>query len=173
MDKKIFLALVTVCVITHIIRLTYEVLKHRNILKANKFTFVIMFINMMLLWVSWIALCRYDISRIDLGIVISLFGGLLSVIGLVVFLMGLYTIKTLESYDGDLITKGIYSKVRHPMYLGFILWLIGFPILFGSLYASFLAPIFLANVMFWRYLEEQELVKRFTSYLDYKKTTIF
>jgi protein-S-isoprenylcysteine O-methyltransferase Ste14 len=165
--------LVIVCTTTHIIRLGYEILKHKQILKANNFTFAIIFPNMMLLWMSWFALCRFDISRIDLNVMVSLLGGLLSITGLAVFLIGLYTIKSLESYDGDLITNGIYSKIRHPMYLGFILWLVGFPILFGAVYSSILALIFIANVLFWRYLEEQELEKRFPTYLDYKKTTIF
>ena len=94
-------------------------------------------------------------------------------IGLVVFLMALFTIKTFESYEGDLITKGIFSKFRHPMYLGFILWLIGLPVFTGALYAFILAFVFIANVLFWRYLEEKELVERFSSYMEYKKTTIF
>jgi protein-S-isoprenylcysteine O-methyltransferase Ste14 len=59
------------------------------------------------------------------------------------------------------------------MYLGFILWLIGLPIYFGAHYAFILAFVFIANVLFWRYLEEKELVDRFSSYMDYKKTTIF
>jgi protein-S-isoprenylcysteine O-methyltransferase Ste14 len=87
--------------------------------------------------------------------------------------MGFFTIKTLESYEGDLITKGIYSKIRHPMYFGFILWLIGFPIFFGALFSCILSFLFIVNVLFWRYLEEKELEKRFPSYPDYKKTTIF
>jgi len=85
----------------------------------------------------------------------------------------LFTIKSLESYDGDLITKGINSKLRHPMYTAFILWLIGFPIFYGAIYSIFLAILFGANILFWRYLEEKELVKRFPSYRDYKKTTLF
>jgi protein-S-isoprenylcysteine O-methyltransferase Ste14 len=94
-------------------------------------------------------------------------------IGAVIFLTALFTIKTLETYEGDLITKGIYSKIRHPMYLGFILWLIGFPLFYGALFSFFLSLPFIANVLFWRYLEEIELEKRFPPYGDYKKTTIF
>jgi protein-S-isoprenylcysteine O-methyltransferase Ste14 len=93
--------------------------------------------------------------------------------GVIVFLTALFTIKTLESYEGDLITKGIYSKIRHPMYLGFILWLIGAPLFFGAVFSSILSLIFIANILFWRFLEEKELNKRFTFYTEYKKTTLF
>ncbi|MCX6256526.1 MAG: NnrU family protein [Bacteroidia bacterium] len=173
MDKNIFLVLVIVCIITHIIRSAYEILKYKKILNANKFTFVIMFINMILLWVSWFVLCAIDIHRIELAGIIRYFGISLVGIGIIIFLMALFTIKTLESYEGDLITKGIYSIIRHPMYLGFILWLIGLPIYFGALFSFILSFIFIANILFWRYLEEIELVERFSSYMDYKIKTIF
>jgi protein-S-isoprenylcysteine O-methyltransferase Ste14 len=126
-----------------------------------------------LLWASWFALCSLDIYKIDLPGIVRYSGITLVGIGVIVFLTGLYTIKTLESYEGDLITKGIYSKIRHPMYVGFILWLIGFPIFSGAVFSFFLSFIFIANVLFWKYLEEKELEKRFSSYLEYKKTTIF
>jgi len=173
MDKKIFFALVIVCTITHIVRSVYEILKHKNKLKTNKLTFVIVFINMMLLWMSWFALCSFDVYKIPPAVIVRLLGVLISSMGLVVFLTALYTIKTLESYEGDLITKGIYSKIRHPMYLGFILWLIGSPIFFGAIFSSVLSLIFIANVLFWRHIEEEELNNRYASYRDYKKTTIF
>jgi len=173
MDKKIFFGLVLVCIIIHIIRSIYEILKHKTKLKPDKLTFVIVFINMFILWMSWFVLCSLDIYKIDLVGTVRFMGGLISGIGIVLFLAALFTIKTLESYEGDLITKGIYSKVRHPMYLGFIFWLIGFPIIFGALFSLVLSLVFIANILFWRYLEEKELELRFSSYLDYKKTTIF
>ena len=173
MESKFFFIAASVCILTHIIRSIYEILKHKNKVKADKLSFVIIFTNMMLLWVSWFALCSFDIYRIHFPAAISFAGLTIAVIGLVVFLTGLLTIKSLESYDGELITKGIYSVIRHPMYLGFICWLTGFPIFYGGLYSFFLAVIFIINVLFWRNLEEKELVKRFSGYSDYKKSTIF
>jgi protein-S-isoprenylcysteine O-methyltransferase Ste14 len=173
MENKIFYVLVTVCVTTHVVRTVYEVLKHKKLLNPGKLSFVIVFINMLILWMSWIALCSQDKFTIELSGIIRYSGIALAGIGVIVFLTGLYTIKTLESYEGDLITKGIYSKIRHPMYLGFILWLIGFPVFFGAVFSFVLGLLFIANILFWRYLEELELVKRFSSYRDYKKTTIF
>lgn len=173
MEKSLFPVLVIVCIVTHIIRSVYELLKHKKILKPNKLTFVIVFTNMALLWASWFSLCSLDIYRIDFPAIIRFTGVLIIVIGIFTFLTALFTIKTLESYDGDLITIGIYSKIRHPMYMGFILWLIGFPIAFGALFSLFLSLLFVANVLFWRYLEEKELEDRFPSYTDYKRSTFF
>jgi protein-S-isoprenylcysteine O-methyltransferase Ste14 len=173
MRNKLFIALVAVCIITHVIRTIYEILKFKKVLKPGKLSFKFMFINMMLLWVSWFLLCTLDISRVGIPAFIRYMGILISGIGVLAFLTGLFTIKTLESYDGDLITTGIYSKIRHPMYLGFILWLIGFPVCFGALFSLALSLLFIVNILFWRYLEEEELEKRFPAYSDYKKTTIF
>jgi protein-S-isoprenylcysteine O-methyltransferase Ste14 len=173
MNNKLFLIFVIVCITTHIVRLVYEILKHKQILKPDKLSFVIIFTNMAILWISWFVLCSLDECRINLAGAVRYMGIMLVGFGVVVFFTALVTIKTLESYEGDLITKGIYSKIRHPMYLGFILWLIGFPIFQGALFSFILSFIFIANVLFWRHLEEIELNKRFLSYKDYKKTTWF
>jgi protein-S-isoprenylcysteine O-methyltransferase Ste14 len=173
MKNEVFIGLVLICVITHICRTIYEILKHRHLLNPGKLSFAIMFTNMLLLWVSWFLLCRNDISRISIPGFIRFSGLALSAIGVIVFVTGLFTIKTLESYDGDLITGGIYSIIRHPMYAGFILWLIGFPLYFGAVYSFLLSFLFIANILFWRHLEEIELEKRFPSYGEYRKTTLF
>jgi protein-S-isoprenylcysteine O-methyltransferase Ste14 len=173
MDKKLFFELIMICTVTHIIRTIYEILKHKKVLEASKLTFVIMFINMLILWVSWGFLCSLDIYKMNLPVLIRYLGMALVAFGIIIFLMGLFTIKTLESYEGDLITSGIYSKIRHPMYLGFILWSIGFPIYFGALFSFILSFLFIGNILFWRYLEEKELEERFSTYKDYRKSTIF
>lgn len=173
MDNKLFFVLVIICIMTHIIRTIYEILKHKNKLTPNKLSFLIMFTNMMILWSSWFTLCNFDIYKIEIAGIIRYIGISFVGIGVIIFLTGLFTIKTLESYEGDLITKGIYSKIRHPMYTGFILWLTGFPIFSGALFSFILSFLFIANVLYWRYLEEKELEKRFPDYEAYKKKTIF
>jgi protein-S-isoprenylcysteine O-methyltransferase Ste14 len=173
MKKELFFILIIVCTITHIIRTVYEILKHKKMLKPGKLSFIIVLINMLLLWASWFALCSLDLYKIDLPDIIRYFGIFLVVLGIIIFLTGLLTIKALESYEGDLITHGIYSKIRHPMYVGFILWLTGMPVFYGGLLSFSLCIVFIANVLFWRHLEEKELENRFPVYKDYKKTTIF
>jgi protein-S-isoprenylcysteine O-methyltransferase Ste14 len=173
MDKKIFIVLVSICILTHIVRSVYEILKHKKIMKPTKITFIIVFTDMALLWMSWFALCSRDIFKIKLPDSIRYSGIALVAIGMIIFFTALFTIKSLENHDGDLITKGIYLKIRHPMYLGFILWLIGFSIFAGALFSFFLSFLFIANILFWRNIEEKELETRFVAYKDYKKKTLF
>lgn len=173
MKNQSFILLVSLCVITHIVRTVYEILKHKNKLVPSKLSFVIVFSNMVVLWISWIVLCSADIYRIKLPDIVNYLGLFLFLIGVIIFLTALFTIKTLETYDGDLITKGVYSKIRHPMYLGFILWSIGFPIYYGAMSSFILSFVFITNILFWRYLEEIELDKRFPDYKQYKTKTLF
>lgn len=168
-----FNILVLLCVAANIIRLGYEVLKHKNLLVPNRISFVIILTNMLVLWFSWYLLCSIDPSRITLPTILNCFGLSLFIIGVILFLTALFTIKSLETYSGDLITKGIYSMIRHPMYLAFILWLIGLPTYFGGMFSFALAVLFIANILLWRHWEELELLERFAGYNAYRKTTIF
>jgi len=168
-----FNILVLLCVAANIIRLGYEVLKHKKLLVPNRISFVIILTNMLVLWVSWYLLCSLDPFRNTLPFMLSYFGMFLFIIGVILFLTALFTIKSLETYSGDLITTGIYSMIRHPMYLAFILWLIGLPTHFGGMFSFALAILFIANILLWRYLEELDLLERFAGYNAYRKTTIF
>jgi protein-S-isoprenylcysteine O-methyltransferase Ste14 len=173
MEYVLFPVLVVICISTHIVRTVYEYVKHKKILEPSRLSFVIILIDMVMMWISWFLLNSLDTHRIEIPVFIRYSGILLIFIGLILFFTALFTIKTLESYKGNLITKGIYSKIRHPMYAGFILWLVGPPLLYGSLYSSVFSIVFIANVLYWRQLEELELEKRFPEYKDYKKKTLF
>ena len=71
-----------------------------------------------------------------------------------------------------LVTGGIYSRVRNPMVLGWMIMLIGVGLLFNSISLLFiLMPLFmLLNFVYLRTVEEKEMEKKFgAEYLKYKQ----
>jgi protein-S-isoprenylcysteine O-methyltransferase Ste14 len=80
------------------------------------------------------------------------------------------TVKPFQE-SSTLSTDGVYRFSRHPMYLGFVLILIGVAILLGSLTPWIIIPIFAAlmEVVFIQ-VEERMLEEKFGSaWLEYKK----
>jgi len=71
------------------------------------------------------------------------------------------TVKPCE-VPGKLVTEGIFRYSRHPMYLGFVLILLGIAATLGSL-SPFLAPIlmFLVSEIKFIPLEEKNLQEQF------------
>jgi protein-S-isoprenylcysteine O-methyltransferase Ste14 len=72
-----------------------------------------------------------------------------------------------------LITTGLYSWVRNPMLLGWIIMLFGIGILLNSISLIFIfAPLFiLLNVLYLKTIEEKEMEKKFgKEYLNYKES---
>jgi len=74
--------------------------------------------------------------------------------------------------DHRLITHGIYRFVRHPIYLGTIMTLVGIPVFASSLYGllimSALIPLILYRIM----IEERMLTEAFgDAYREYKEAT--
>jgi len=70
-----------------------------------------------------------------------------------------------------LVTTSVYSFSRHPMYLGFVLVLLGIAVLLGSLTPWIVIPIFAAlmEVVFIQ-VEERMLARKFgEDWLEYKK----
>ncbi len=67
------------------------------------------------------------------------------------------------------VTTGVYGFVRHPMYLGAILWLIGAPMLLGSMYGIALGVIMSLLLALRTIGEEKMLVEGLEGYADYKK----
>ena len=70
--------------------------------------------------------------------------------------------------DQKVIDTGPYAYVRHPMYAGALLMLIGTPVALGSWWGLLtLLPMFAAIVM--RLLDEEEfLTANLTGYADYR-----
>jgi protein-S-isoprenylcysteine O-methyltransferase Ste14 len=64
-------------------------------------------------------------------------------------------------------TTGPYAYVRHPMYAGAILLLLGIPLLLGSWYGLALAPILVVGFAIRAVLEERTLSAQLPGYADY------
>jgi protein-S-isoprenylcysteine O-methyltransferase Ste14 len=143
--------------LTLIIRSIYEILKKAG--KANpgsKILFVVIFTDMCLLWASWFGMCPIDPMKFTFPGVIHLIGLVLVVIGIILAIGALVQLRGLENID-HLVSTGLFSYIRHPMYTGFILWILGFSLYHGA-FISFIIGLFgIANILYWRQLEEDKL----------------
>ena len=71
----------------------------------------------------------------------------------------------------SIVTTGIFSKTRNPMYLGMLILLIGWAIFNGAIIGLFVLPLFWAYITRFQIMpEERALIGRFgQEYLDYLK----
>lgn len=100
-----------------------------------------------------------------------LVGGVIFVSGLVFSIPALF-IKPLTAPDEKtkLVTTGFYGIVRNPIYLGEILWCLGWAIMFRSIIGAALVPVWWVSLLLHTLVEE-EMLKRALgqSYVNYKK----
>lgn len=67
-------------------------------------------------------------------------------------------------------TSGFYRIARNPIYLGDLLWGLGWPIMFRSVIGIAFAPLGWLALLFVIFIEEQSLEHEWGSpYLEYKK----
>ena len=172
--KTAYLLWVVLYFLGLIIRAVYEQLKRDGrINPKSMITFMIVFFAMCLMWASWFNMCPLDPFQIELphfarwtGFGIFL-GGLCLSIGALIQLRGLENIN-------HLVTKGLFSKIRHPMYVGFILWIVGWATYYGAVISLFLGFVVIGNIIYWKRLEERELESNYGEvYVEYRKRTWF
>lgn len=160
-----------VCFVCFLFRTVFNILHYKKEKPATKAMLSLVYVSMFFLWFSWFNMNFNDPVRMDLPLWLTYSGLGLFVIGVILVVLSHVKIKGAESKR--LFTKGIYSKIRHPMYLGFILWLIGFPIFLQSFLTLASSVIWVPQLMLWKILEEKELEKKYREYKKYKKRTWF
>jgi protein-S-isoprenylcysteine O-methyltransferase Ste14 len=131
----------------------------------------------------WISLAFTFISK-NRNICIS--NSLVSYLGLFTALLGLlireisiftlhrmYNVNVTVSGHKSLIKNGLYKYIRHPTYLGLILFLIGFSLSLGAIFSSIITIILLFFAINYRIsIEEKALINLFgNEYIEYIKTT--
>jgi protein-S-isoprenylcysteine O-methyltransferase Ste14 len=115
---------------------------------------------------------RFGWSTVPVYAVVT--GDALVVVGFyVIFLVyreNTFTSATIEIAEGQkVISTGPYAIVRHPMYAGALLYLVGTPLALGS-YWGFAALAAMLPFLIWRLFDEEKfLTENLQGYFDYKK----
>jgi protein-S-isoprenylcysteine O-methyltransferase Ste14 len=94
----------------------------------------------------------------------------LGVVGLVI-IQNSYAASTVRvRADQKVVSTGLYGMVRHPMYTGNVIMLVGIPIALGSYWGlAFVAPGLI--VLAWRIRDEEKLLRQeLTGYREYTQT---
>lgn len=156
------------------IRAVYEVLKNASRVNLeSKPVFAFIFTAMCVLWVSWFSLCPSDPFRIDLPGIVRWIGLAIVIFGLVLALAALAQLRGVENID-HLVTTGVFRRIRHPMYVGFLSWIFGWSTYHGAVAGLAVGLWGVASILWWRRLEERRLRTQFGDrYTEYAATTWF
>jgi protein-S-isoprenylcysteine O-methyltransferase Ste14 len=115
---------------------------------------------------------RLGWSRVPVLLVIL--GDVLVALGLyivfLVFRANTFTSATIEVKDEQkVISTGPYAVIRHPMYSGAFIMLLGIPLALGSWWAFVFVFLLFAAIV-WRLLEEEKfLAKNLSGYISYRQ----
>ena len=137
---------------------------------------IILFLSLMISLFSILIVAgldfRFELSNIPEIISIIAFG--LVIIGLFIYFLVMkentYLSKVVEvQEDQQVISTGPYKYVRHPLYLGNSIAVIGVALSLGSLFALVPALIFIFLMIARLIFEEKALEKELQGYFEYKK----
>jgi protein-S-isoprenylcysteine O-methyltransferase Ste14 len=105
-------------------------------------------------------------------------GFIICTIGVIFIIAGIITLGeyfTTSIIPKGLVTTGIYSKIRHPMFTGAILVYIGIVVIFQSIIGFLLVIFILIPFFIYSAIEEEKILseKFKDKYTAYKKKTFF
>jgi protein-S-isoprenylcysteine O-methyltransferase Ste14 len=169
-----FLLCNALCLIGLATRTTYETLKKAGRVDTkNPVIFAVVYVAMCVMLTSWPFLCPRDPWPIALpGFVRGIGFGLVAA-ALVLAIGGLVQLRGLENID-HLVTTGLFARIRHPMYTGFLLWIVGWVVREGAGVSLAVGLVCIGNILYWRRLEEDALDAAYgEDYRAYRRRTWF
>ena len=171
--ETMFLIAFGIVFISYAIHTGIHALEHRKSkLVENKNLHPVIGISMFVGWFAWGFMCFSDPVKLIIPDWVRYAGLGLFATGIFVFILAHQKLGGFGDKE-HLVTDGIYSKIRHPIYLGFILMIIGFPIFLQGLGTLASGVLWIAHIMYWKTLEEKELEDKYEEYEEYKKRTWF
>jgi protein-S-isoprenylcysteine O-methyltransferase Ste14 len=139
------------------VRTGYELLKKDGRLDPrNRAIFALVFVAMSCLLASWPVMCPIDPMRLAAPGCLHWIGLGVVAAGLALAVGGVVQLRGLENID-HLVATGLYSRLRHPMYTGFIMWILGWVLAYGAMVSLAVGIVCVANILYWRRLEERAL----------------
>jgi protein-S-isoprenylcysteine O-methyltransferase Ste14 len=81
------------------------------------------------------------------------------------------TVRIQTEREHEVCKTGLYKIVRHPAYLGSIIQLVGFPLLFGSLWSIIPASVLVIIHIIRTSFEDKTLKKELKGYIEYSLET--
>ena len=167
-----------IALVLHVVGLTirdlYELLKRNHkVDPTDARVFGVVFTSMCVMWLSWFAVGAFAPTRVAVPSAVRWLGAVALLAGTAVSIGGMWQLGSVENID-HLVTSGLFALVRHPMYLGFVLWILGWCASTGALACLLLAPFGTASVLWWRGLEESDLLSRYgEEFRKYQAATWF
>jgi protein-S-isoprenylcysteine O-methyltransferase Ste14 len=156
------------------IRDIYEALKKSGKVDSrNRIVFAVIFAAMCLMWAGWFEMGKLDPMKVALPAPVHFAGLLLVVVGFILAVASLIQLKGLENID-SMVSSGLFSKIRHPMYTGFIFWILGWAAYHGAALSLAVGLAGIGSILYWQGLEDLSLETRFgEAYRRYRKGTWF
>jgi len=172
--ESTYLILILTFVVCLFVRTAYELLKEAGkVNPESKIIFAFIFTTMCTLWACWFALCPLDPFQVTIPDVLRWSGLSLFIVGMVLAFGALLQLKGLENID-HLVTTGLFTRIRHPMYTGFGLWILGWSTYHGAFASLAIGLVGIANIIYWRRLEDARLLAQYgDTYQQYRLTTWF
>ena len=130
--------------------------------------------NMALFYLSTLSVPKFQFTgQTILAIFIALEGIIIIFLSIRLFRKNQTTINPFKAHETTkLITYGVYSFTRNPMYLGLSSIQVAFGIYLGAYVSIFLIPVFIVYITYKQIIyEEQTLIKEFgDEYITYLKS---
>jgi protein-S-isoprenylcysteine O-methyltransferase Ste14 len=144
-----------------------------NTEKEQNQKFIHFFVNLMFAAASVISAFDHRLGWSAVPTYVVIAGDVLVALGMliifVVFRENTFTASTVQvTADQKVISTGLYGLVRHPMYVGGLVFLSGIPLALGSWW-GLLTFVPLTLLVLWRLLDEERfLIKNLSGYGEYR-----
>lgn len=105
------------------------------------------------------------------GLLVEVAGLILGISAMLQMRLGNFNVAPLPKAGGELITSGVYSLIRHPMYLAQLLVVAALTVDYYSHARLFTVLILFVVLVFKLHFEEKQLKVQFDGYEEYMQKT--